>query len=846
MTPLLALIAVASTIPALQAESPIDDSLRLPGRASREPSLPIEPGESLTLPLRVEATRLDRFATRPLIFERNDGQTDSEVSFVARGRGYSLFLSKDEAVMVLETAATREGAEPLGLRQPVAAFAQHHAAPTAPEDWRTPKPRGDTVPREETDSSRVVRMRLSGANPNAVIFGQQPQRAKANYFIGNDATRWRTNIAAYGRVKCVGVYPGIDLVYYGNEGRLEYDFVVAPGADPNQIALEFDGAEGPEIAGNGDLVMEVGGREVRWQRPLIYQEVNGRRVEIGGRYRVRTPVAAATHEATLARAIPSLQFVSFELASYDRALPLVIDPILVYSTYLGGSGTESGRAVALDRHGNVFVAGSTTSIDFPTEAALNDSYSGGAFRGDVFVAKLNPQGELLFATYLGGSDTDDYEDRVRIAVGSEGQCYVVGTTISQDFPVVNALQGTYGGGDRDGFVAAIKADGSALLFSTYLGGDQRDSALNITLGPKDDIFVVGNTASPDFPTTNAFQPALSSPSNGVQLRDGFITRLDASGQNIIYSTFFGQSAVSEHVAGIACDADGNAFVGVWVYSDFASTRQWLISKIRPDGSSRLFDRRVPSALSPQPMGYPLIALGMANRVVVAGETINPGLPSNNQPDSSMTLGYSDAYIAQFSAADGSYISAVYLGGSEADGASGVCVDAAGDIVLVGNAGPSFPVTDPLTSQHNPPTSAGVFVARLRSTDLGLTVSSMVGGPESEYASGISLDAEGNAWIVGTTDGQFPTVSAVQPDYGGATDAFLLKFSFGEKIKINRLGQTVTLSWPAQATNYVLETTPSLPALAWTTVTNTPTITANERSVQLPLTGNARFFRLRKL
>ena len=304
---------------------------------------------------------------------------------------------------------------------------------------------------------------------------------RVNYFIGNDPGKWRTNVPVYARVDYQEVYPGVDLMYYGNQRRLEYDFIVAPGADPGAIRLELDGAEELELGRRGDLIVRVTGGEVRLNKPLVYQEVEGARHEVSGAYQLRGG-----------------NQIGFEIGPYDPSRPLVIDPILVYSTYLGGSFGEAGAGIAVDSSGNAYVAGSTDSVDFPTVNPL----ATGAANSDVFVAKFDATGALVYSTYLGGSDS---EGASSIAVDSSGSAYVTGMAKSTDFPTANPLLPALGRGsnddDPDAFVTKLNADGSALVYSTYLGGGHRDEGFGIAVDASGNAYITGFTRSTDFPTT---------------------------------------------------------------------------------------------------------------------------------------------------------------------------------------------------------------------------------------------------------------------------------------------------------------------------------------------------------
>src|SRR5438094_3145206 len=388
----------------------------------------------------------------PLHFEANQGQTHHDVRFLARGAGYSLYLTAGEAVLVL----TKPN-------------------PDAKRDLRsTPERRGT----QARGTPVVVRMSLVGAAPKPPLNGREELPGKANYLIGKDPAKWRTNVPTYAKVHYHAVYPGIDLVYYGNQRQLEYDFVVSPGADPERIVLGFQGGERLEINAEGELVLHAAGGAIRQRVPVIYQEINGVRTKIEGRY-----VLKDAHR------------VGFQVAAYDQNRPLVIDPTLVYATYLGSSGWDYGSGIAVDAAGSAYVTGSTSSADFPTANALQAAKAG--FQ-NAFVTKLNPTGSaLVYSTYLGGSGGDG---GTGIAVDTAGSAYVTGSTSSIDFPTVNPLQAAYGGGG-DAFVSKLDAAGSALLYSTYLGGSGGDGGYSVAVDAAGSAYVTGSTNSTDFPTT---------------------------------------------------------------------------------------------------------------------------------------------------------------------------------------------------------------------------------------------------------------------------------------------------------------------------------------------------------
>jgi hypothetical protein len=406
----------------------------------------------------------------PLSFEANQGQTDKAVNFVARGGGYSLFLTPKEAVFVM----SRQRVEPTpdrtdqSLRRGAARKSFEATAP-AP--------------------ASVLRMKLMGANPDAAVNGLNQSEGRVNYFIGNDPSKWRTNIPTFGRVRYQEVYPGIDLVYYGNQRQLEYDFVVAPGGNAQAVTLKFEGADKMSMDAAGDLLFDVAGTTIRQPKPVAYQEAAGERQAVESRY-----------------VIESDGQVGFALGAYDRQKPLIIDPVLVYSTYLGGSGTDLGNGTAVDSSGNAYVTGVTHSTNFPTANAFQGTGGGvGSGSADVFVTKLNAAGSaLVYSTYLGGNSDDEGDG---IAVDSSGNAYVTGFAASTNFPTTaNAFQGTFVGiGGLRVFVTKLNAAGSGLVYSTYLAGNVDDRASGIAVDSSGNAYVSGQTDSTNFATVNAFQ-----------------------------------------------------------------------------------------------------------------------------------------------------------------------------------------------------------------------------------------------------------------------------------------------------------------------------------------------------
>src|SRR5213594_1444650 len=468
-----------------------------PGAAKSAPA-------SVVSPEAVRPRAVQNYGKLPLSFEANRGQTDAQVRFLARGQGYTLFLTSQEAVLSLRKleASRRNGAksENRGLELTPGRFSLFN------DDLRLAAERAKSQDAQRTTNA-VLQMRLVGANANGKVNAVEELPAKSNYFIGNDPKKWHTNIPTYAKLRVENIYPGVDLVYYGNQGQLEYDFVVGPGADASAIkfALTFGpSAKGKDfsdsinatheasmkIDSDGDLLLQADDGEVLFHKPVIYQPVS----QSGRPISEKTLVAGGY-------TINEQKEVAFAISYYDRTKPLVIDPTLAYSTYLGGSHNDAGAGIVVDSFGSAYVTGQTNSTDFPTASPLQSTNH--SLGDNAFISKFTPDGSaLVYSTYLGGSDSDSESG---IAVDSSVNAYVAGYTYSTDFPTTNAFQGT-NHGSPDAFVAKLNPAGSALVYSTYLGGSGQDEGTGIAVDSSSNAYVTGVTGSTDFPTANPLQP----------------------------------------------------------------------------------------------------------------------------------------------------------------------------------------------------------------------------------------------------------------------------------------------------------------------------------------------------
>ncbi|MGA9769668.1 MAG: SBBP repeat-containing protein [Blastocatellia bacterium] len=448
----------------------------------------------------------EAYGNLPVRFELNQGQFDSRVKFVSRGNGCTMFLTANEAVFQLQVKAPAD--------KPVS-----HVIGT-----ENPKP-------ATVDSQlATLKMKFVGASNAPVAQGVNELPGRVNYFVGNDSEKWRTGIATYEKALFKHVYPGVDLVYYGNQRELEYDLKVAPGANPRAVRLAFEGARAIHIDKQGDLVLSTAAGEIRQRKPVAYQETNGARKEVSARFVMK-----------------GARQVGFEIAPYNTSKPLVIDPSLSYSTFLGGSEQDDGHGIAVDASGNAYITGFTASFNFPITASLQP-VPGDSF--NAFVTKLNATGTaLVYSTYLGGNDAEFGFD---IAVDAMGNAYVTGDTFSDDFPTVNPIQSTNAGAD-DAFITKLNSTGSAIIYSTLLGGNRNDVGQRIAVDAGGNACVTGDTNSTTFPTANALQP------NFGGTRDGFVTKLNSAGTAFVYSTYIGGIG-RDSGAGIAVDSAGNAYV----------------------------------------------------------------------------------------------------------------------------------------------------------------------------------------------------------------------------------------------------------------------------------------------
>lgn len=679
----------------------------------------------------------------PLQFERSADRSGKSPEFLTRGSGYLVGLSAAEARLVL---------------------------------------RGGTRLRKAgTDCAATeVRLRLVGADPAANGVGESKLPGRVNYFRGRDPRGWQIDVPTYRSVRYQAVYPGVDLVYYGNQQQLEYDFVVQPGADAGQIRLRIGSGERLRLSPEGDLLIRTATGTLRQMRPVVYQERGGVRRPVTGAYR-----------------LAANDLVSFAVGPYDRSLPLVIDPVLTYSSYLGGSLADQALNVAVDAEGNCYVCGYTASANFPGQSGLQD-YS------DAFVVKLDATGTGIdYATFLGGSGS---ETASGIRVNSAGEVYLAGFTSSPDFPVMTPLQSAYQG-QNDGFVAKLGPLGKSLVYSTYLGGGDQDAAIDVAVDAAGSTYVVGATQSGDFPAHNPF----SLPQTYAER--GFISKLTPSGSALVYSSQLGETSGSKTWA-VDVDADGNAYIGGVATANFP----WVNPINAPNPTlGTAFVAQVNASGTGFGYATPLrgcsavldLKVDAGGSVYYVGSCEVGGFAT---PGAYQTVlrGPKDGFVSRISAGGTAILFSTYLGGSGIDELNSIDLDAEGNAYVTGGStSADFPLEAPLQNTNFGGAEGDLIVSKLSPTGTALSFSTYLGAAGSDVGSGIAADASGNVYVVGSTSSfAFPTFRAVQPTYGsGALDAFVLKIGVVLPPELPTLltatatrQTTVQLSWLDQSDN----------------------------------------------
>jgi hypothetical protein len=751
---------------------------------------------------------LEAYANLPLTFVENQGETDSQVRYYARGPRYAFYLTRDGVVL---------------------SFTKRPGAP----DAETPAVARVAATEQRAPYGVALALRFPGSNPQMVLEGGEQAPGKVNFFRGNDPTRWRTNLPQYGQVIYRELWPGVDLALRGEAGMLKYEFRVKPGAKPADIRMAYEGAAGLVLDEAGGLLIKTAVGLLRDSPPVAYHEIDGVRVPVESRYALGQGDGA---EGIYGFAVG---------AGYNPDAELIIDPSVSYSTFLGGSADDTGAAIAVDPSGNAYVIGTTSSTDFPTTTGAFDRTL--ATAPDIFVSKLNATGTaLLYSTYLGGTPTptrgagsDPFEFGRAIAVDASGNAYITGQTTSSDFPITaGAFQTTIHASEFDAtetFVAKLNPTGSALLYSTFLGGSDLDDSYTIAVDASGAAYVAGYTLSTDFPTTPG---AVQTLAGGGGNQDAFITKLNATGSALVYSTYLG-GLDNETLSRIVVDTSGNAYVTGGSRSlNFPTTAgafqtanhggfDAFVAKLNATGSALVYSTFI-GGQGTGDSGNGL-AIDSAGNAYVAGGTNSIDFPTT--PGAFQTTwnnASGTGFVAKVNPTGSALVYSTFLGGTGGEGASAVAVDGTGNAWVAGTTTSiDFPTTPDALSRslHNPSSGTGdVFITQLNAAGSGLIYSTYFGGTDIDNGNDLALDSAGNVYLTGKTNSaDFPTTpGAVDTVFKGNPslflgDAFITKLTTAAATSPTITSTPVTTGVVGQAYSYQAAATGSAP-ITWSLVT----------------------------
>ncbi|HTV60766.1 MAG TPA: SBBP repeat-containing protein [Verrucomicrobiae bacterium] len=745
----------------------------------------------------VNASWSERYRKLPMAFVANEGQASPETRFTSQGKGYSVLLANQGAILALREAGARSapGKSPKGFRA-----------------WSTKQ-----IRKEETS---VLALGLAGATLNAPMIGLDKLPGRTDFFIGDNRQNWRTNVPSYSQVKYEGVYPGVDLLFYGSQQHLEYDFNLAPGANAQEIALNVRGAKELKIGAKGALEIRTQAGTVEFEKPLAYQEIAGQRKEVAANFEL-----AANGQ------------IRFSLAAYDHSAPLVIDPVLNYSTYLGGSANgDAAYGIAVDASGDAYVAGVTYSTTFPnTSNAYNQNAPGPstATNGAVFVTEMDPTGATeLYSTYLSGSGG---ESGYAVAVDSSENIYVTGVTYSIDYPTTtNGYNPGPLASNTNGtaFLSVINpaASGTAsLVYSTFLGGSVAEVGNGVAVDANQNAYITGETASPDFPIVNGYQTTLNSTSGNA-----FLARIDATktgAASLIYSTYLGGTGngnvfpYGDEGTGVAVDTSSVAYItGVTSSTDFPTTSNgYLQAPLATATNNTVFVAKIdttktgtPSLVYSSYLSGPTvgssgdygfgIALGPGNVAYVVGQTLSSDFPTTagsypSQPDTGSGVAFLSLVDTTQSGTSSLKYSSL-LGGNNGDEALGVRADTNGNAYIVGaTSSANFPVTPGAFQPMRGNVLGSAFVSEMNPGGNGtadLVYSTFLGGSNTpDFGNAIAIDSNDNAYVTGSTSSTtfpiFPNPGAFQTTLSGAGDAYITKLTLQANLVISPM--SVTFSNP---------------------------------------------------
>lgn len=654
----------------------------------------------------------------PMNFEANRGQAEADVKFVGRGNGFGVLLRADGAVLALHKRTDRRGEKSS----------------------------------DELSSPHRVTMKLEGTNSTAFVSGVQEQVARANYFIGNDSSKWIRGVETYSGVLYSSVYRGVDLMFHSNERQLEYDFTVAPGSDAGGIRLRFEGVDDTKLARGGALVLHTPAGELRHERPIAYQEQDGARLTVAAAFERQSDGS-----------------IGFQVGEYDHKLPLVIDPVLVYSTYVGGSASDIGRAITVDATGNAYLVGDSFSSDFLFRASTTNS--------DVFIGQLGESGLFLSYAFFGGAKNDTATGLSFDA--ATGNVYMCGSTESSDFPLFHTINSVLLGAS-DAFVVKMTGNFQQFFYATLLGGSGQETGVSIATDAAGSAYISGRTTSQDFPIVSAIQPSYGGGSS-----DAFVSKLGLVGDTLVYSTYLGGSGAEDLMekSGISVDAAGNAYVtGDTQSANFplksavqatkngnTSTSDGFVSVINPSGSDFVYSTYLGGTNDDFGLA---IATDQSHNAYVAGSTKSTSFPGSTSTRTSTTT--SDAFVAKLNPTGSAISYLTFIGGAGGnESANAIALDSDGNPAIAGSAEDGVPTLSAVQSFFKGG-SHDALIAKLAANG-AVTFSTYLGGSGDDVALGVSVGKDKAIYITGYTDSvDFLTAVELRDKNAGARDIIIAK------------------------------------------------------------------------
>jgi len=709
------------------------------------------PGNSL---MHVGMTSFSKeYVNLPAYFIPNRGRLNESIKFSLTGNGFANFFTQKGIYFCLSRKSLVERHPHIGSRKCNC----------------------------RKSSNEMIQLVFEDYNPDTKIVPLDETEHKVSFITGNNPTKWYTDISTYGAILYKDVRKGIDIKFYGSDNKnLEYDIIIKPGTAPEGLRFSYRGIKDLRLTDEGDMEVVLSHGVIIQHKPRFYQEINRKRVAIKGGFNIQDSENVTVGGGKMKTNEKAFTY-GFMVSSYDRGHPLIIDPIITYSTYIGGTNEDGALSIGLDQSGNVYIAGYTSSIDFPTTSPLQTSNGG---QIDAFVTKLNATGTArVYSTYIGGEGDDVAWG---IAIDGSGNAYVAGETSSTNLPVVSPIQ-TQNAGQKDAFILKINPSGSALVYSSYIGGEGDDVARGIAIDGSGNAYVAGETSSTNLPVVSPIQ------TQNAGQKDGFILKINPSGNALVYSTFLGGTG-DDTAYGIAVDGSGRAYIaGATNSVDFpmvspiqASNNGQLdafVSKIASSGSSVIYSTYLGGTLNDTANG---IAVDASGNTYIAGETqshdfptFNPFQAQNNTNSYYINLGPLDGFVTKINTLGSEFVYSTYIGGAQVDYANAITIDVAGNAYITGGTySDNFPMVKPIYGIFRGGCCGlhDAFVTKLDGSGSSLVYSTYIGGGGNDDGNAIAVDNSGNAYVAGETQStDFPLVNPIQGTMeSDQSHAFVLK------------------------------------------------------------------------